>query len=203
MEHKKNGRIDNKPCSLLSIIRPLLKSQKGWSAVELLVASAMTALLTISIGSIYVNGQKSFMFLQDNLDNLQSARQACNILAKEIRTTIKVTTATDNSYAFSGDFDGNGVTNTMSYTYNSGNHTLTRTLDSKTTTISSGIVNTTSQPVFNYYDQDDVIITNPLNYTSAKEVEITLYVDNNPDKSPSQPVKLNTSIQLRNLHERH
>jgi type II secretory pathway pseudopilin PulG len=184
-------------------LRKTLKSNRGWSVTELMVATALMSLLMAALGAIYTNGQKSFMFLENNLENMQTARRSSNILARDIRSTISITSATSSSFVFSGDFDGDGTSNDMAFNYNSGTHTLTRTVDSKTTTVSSGVVNDEAHPFFEYYDQDNNKITDPANYTLAKEVAVTVYVDNSSTAFPIEPIKLRTSVQLRNLHERH
>lgn len=179
-----------------------LRSQKGFSLTELLVASVILSMVVIAAMNVYTNGQNAYNYLQGRVDNIQAARLGIDYLSRETRAALQINAATDNSLTFTGDYDGNGTSNNMAYTYNSSNKTLIRTLDGVTKVISNGVINTVSQPVFVYYDQDDIQITNPSNYIQARMIKIYLYVDANTNDKPSRAILLTTKIEFRNLHER-
>lgn len=188
---------------LLFFLQKIKKSQSGWSVTELLVASTILVLMTAALSRVYINGQQAFMFLQNNMDNTQTARQTINLMSRDLRSTIEITAATDNSINYTGDYDGNGTNDNMAFTYTSGNRTLTRTLNSRTTTVSNGVVNAVGQPLFKYYNQDGDLIIDPSSYAeSATRVKINLLIDNESNEKPDKPVELFTGVQLRNLHER-
>lgn len=177
-------------------------TEKGWSLTELMVTVTILGLTSTAAANVYINGQRSYIYLQGNTKNIQIARSGIDVLARQVRTTIQITSATSNSMSFEGDFDGDGDINVINFTLNTGTHTISRTIDGLTSQLSEGIINTTAQPMFIYYDQDDNQITEPSLYIQAKKLKITLYVDDNINEVPNRPIELSTNIQLRNLHER-
>lgn len=129
---------------ILFFLQKIKNSQSGWSVTELLVASTLLILMTAALSRVYINAQQSFMFLQNNMDNTQTARQTINLMARDLRSTIDITAATNNSITYTGDFNGDTTSDNMAFTFTPNSKTLTRTVNGKTTTLSNGVVNTTS-----------------------------------------------------------
>ncbi len=176
----------------------MIKNNKGFSLVELTVASAIMLAITVSIGNVFTNGQQSYFYLEGSARNLQEARLASDQASRDIRTTTAISTAGNNSFVFSGDFDGNGTTESITYAKSGVN--FNRTIGTVTRTIATGLVNNeTFEPVFRYFDQDGAVTTIT---ASVRLVEIDFRIDNDPTRSPSRSTRITTRIQLRNLHER-
>ena len=187
---------------LMRIFKLNIRSQKGFSLAELMVAVSVAGLTTVSVANVYVNGQRSYIYLQGNSKNMQIARSNIDVLSKEIRTTIDIESAYDDSLSVSADFDGDGNTETINYYYDSAYGYIARSTGGATKNLGEGIINSAEQPVFQYYDQDGNLITDQGQYNQAKMMKINLYVDNDPNSVPNRPINVSTNIQLRNLHER-
>ena len=183
---------------MLKRLKRLVKGNKGLALSELMVATALLSMVVVGVGNVYSNSQQSYYYLEGSSKNIQEARMTADQLTKDLRTTIQISSASGASVTVSGDYDGNGVADTITYTKTTGG-ILNRTIGSLTTEIASGIVNSDSQPIFKYYEQDGVAVTDG---TQAKLIEIDLRIDKDTQRSPSRSTQLITKIQLRNLHER-
>lgn len=177
--------------------RRIIRSRKGLALSELMVATAIFSLVTLAVTNVYVNGQQSYFFLEGSAENMQEVRFSIEQLSKDLRTTVEITSASGTTVTFSADPDGDGDTDTVTYTKSGSN--LNRQVNSTTKTLASGLVNSDSQPVFKYYDQDGAALTDG---TQAKLVEMDLRIDKNSQRSPFRSTQITTRIQLRNLHER-
>lgn len=180
-------------------LKKLFRNKKGLALSELMVATAIFSLVTLAVTNVYVNGQQSYFFLEGSAENMQESRYAIDQLSRDLRSTVQITSASGTSITFTADPDGDGDTDTVTYTRTNGN--LTRQVNTTTKTLATGIVNATdgSQPIFKYYDQNGVLVTDG---TQAKLIEMDLRIDKNSQKSPLRSTQITTRIQLRNLHER-
>lgn len=173
------------------------KNKKGLALSELMVATTILSMALVAVGNVYMNGQQSYYFIEGSAKNVQEVRLAADQITRDIRTTIQITSATATSLTVTGDYNGDGTSDTISFVVTAG--ILNRTVNSSSKQVASGIVNTYSQPVFKYYDQDGNSATDG---TQAKLIELDLRIDKDTQRSPSRSTQLVTKIQLRNLHER-
>ncbi len=180
----------------------IIKNKKGLALSELMVATAVLSVLVVSIGNVYGNGQQSYFYIEGSVANMQEARHAVEQVSRDLRTTIQITSATGEQFAFDGDYNGDGTIESISYakvSKSGGGFTLNRTIGTSTKVVGDGLVNSASEPVFTYYDQEGNVITNG---ADAKLVEVDLKIDMEANKSPNRSTTVTTKIQLRNLHER-
>lgn len=171
---------------------------KGLTLVELMVSTVLILIILVSLGTVFLNGQSSFNYLEGSANNIQEARIGQDQLSRDLRTATQISSASATSIEFTGDYDGNGTTETITYAQSGSN--LNRTIGTGSSKqMATGIVNAVSEPVFSYYDQDGVAVTDG---TLAKLIQIRLLVDKDTAKSPSRSIELISKVQLRNLHER-
>lgn len=183
----------------------LLKKNAGFALTEIMVATAILTVILLSITSVFLNGQKSYFYVEGSTKNLQEARYSAEQLSRDLRSAISITSASSNSITFIGDYDGDNSSETINYTKSLSS--LTRTIGSSYKEVATGITNSESesksQPVFSYYDQDGTEVTDLINnLDDIKLVVIDLWIDLDTSKSPTRSTQITTSIQLRNLHER-
>ena len=178
-----------------------LKNTKGLALSELMIATAVLSFLITGVGNVYVNGQQSFFYIEGSAENMQEARYGAEQISRDLRSTIQITSGSADQFVFDGDYDGDGTTESITYSKvtSSSGFQIDRTIGGVTKTVAEGVVNSASEPVFKYYDQEGVAQTDG---TLATLVELELKVDKEPDKSPNRSTTITTKIQLRNMHER-
>jgi hypothetical protein len=77
-----------------------MMGQKGYSAVELLIAAAMTVILMAGVFTIVQQGQNAYLFGAARAEVQQTARGALDRIARELRMGSAVTAATASSVTF-------------------------------------------------------------------------------------------------------
>ena len=72
------------------------------------------------------------------------------------------------------------------------------------TTVATEIANSTSTPIFEYYDTNydgtSAPLSSPINLISVRLIKVTVYIDNNPNKLPV-PLIFTSQVTLRNLKD--
>jgi len=179
----------------------LHRNNKGLTLVELMVAVAILSLISIAVTSIYLNSQKSYYFIQGSAQNMQESRYAVDVLSRDLRSAVSISVAGEDNVTFTGDYDGNGTTETISFS-RSGT-SLSRTIGTlPAKTIASGILNSASlnsEQIFKYYNQSGLITTD---LTQIKLIEVYVKIDKDTTRAPLRSTQITSRIQLRNLHER-
>ena len=177
------------------------RDMKGLTLVELMVAVAILSLVSIAVSSLYLNSQKSYYYLQGSAQNMQEARYAIDVLSRDLRTAVSISVAGEDNVTFVGDYDGNGTTETISYSRSGVN--ISRTIGAQAAkTIASGIVNSVSlnsEQIFKYYNQSGSITAD---LAQVKLIEVEVMIDKDTGSVPSRSTQVTSRIQLRNLHER-
>lgn len=192
-----------------------LKNNGGFTLVEMEVAIAVFSLIMVAISSFILYIYKTQRYSVGQLESINAARRAMEIVTEEIRNArqaetgaFAINTAESQSFVFYSDIDGDNLTEKIRYFLDNGelkkgvtepNYTGVETIS----VIASYVVNN-SDPIFAYYDENftgsEVSLTTPADVTQVKIVKIILKIDKEVNINP--PVlSIETSAHIRNLKE--
>ena len=156
-------------------------NQKGFSLIEMMVVVVILGLIVLGLVTFFTGGAKSWVAGQSQLEAQRNARQAMDIMVREI--------IEGNSIA-SGS---NATSITINYLASFGKSPVTYSLSG--TTISRGgntLINNVQSLSFTYFDSNG----SPIAPENASKVHIDLKVDVDDDGNPD--ITLNTDVNLRN-----
>ncbi len=106
---------------------------RGVTLIEFAVASCLASIVLLVLGSLSYYSARTFASIANYTDLDNKSRGALDIMTKDIRQCERLTSATATKLVF--DYGG-GVT--LSYTYDSYNKTLTRTLNTSSKILLTG-----------------------------------------------------------------
>ena len=98
-------------------------SRLAFTAVEFVVASGISVIVLGAVGATTIFTARSFVAMGNYADLDRQSRNALDIMSREIRKTLSLTSFATNKLTFQ---DHDGKTN-LTYTYSSSAATLTRT----------------------------------------------------------------------------
>jgi len=137
--------------------------------------------------TFFTGGARSWMSGQSQLEAQRNARQAMDIMVREIREGDSITSGS------------NATSITVNYP-TLGKISVTYSLSSGTTTINRGttpLINNVllnGEDIFQYYNSNGVEVTSP--DSTVSKVHINLKVDVDNDGKPD--ITLNTDVNMRN-----
>jgi prepilin-type N-terminal cleavage/methylation domain-containing protein len=196
--------------------------KKGFSLVELLISVAIITLITLTASTFQRDVFSLNYSLQASLNAQLDARHLVKVMVAELRKTTQssvgaysIELASTTAITFYSDVNNNGSIDKVRYfqsgttikkgvitptgnplTYNSANEVLTTLIDS--------VVSSSTLPIFQYYPSSYTGTTSPLtqpvDVSAVRLVKITVIIDKDPNKSPSQIV-VTSSVSLRNLKD--
>jgi len=171
----------------------LITNKKGFSLIELMVVVAIIGLMVLGFVTFFTGGARSWISGQSQLEAQRNARQAMDIMVREIRegnevkdgSDIFITVAIPEFETDTSTIPAYEVTYILSDT----------TIKRGTTPLIDNVLKITEEPIFTYYNNTDPEpITSP-NGTISK-VHINLKVDVDKDGKPD--ITLDTDVNLRN-----
>ena len=145
-------------------------NQKGFSLIELMVVVVIIGLMVLGLVTFFTGGARSWVAGQSQLEAQRNARQAMDIMVREIREGDSIAS-------------GSNVTSVTVNYLTLGKSSVTYSLSG--TTISRG-----GTPLINS------VKTLNFTYPDASKVHILLEVDVDEDENPD--ITLNTDVNLRN-----
>lgn len=195
---------------------------RGMTLIELVIVIGILGIIMVAISSFQTNILTNNRYSFDSLSSAQDARTILRTIVKELRSTspsnngsYAISMAATNTIAFFSDTNGDGLKEQIRYfiatttlkkgviipagsplTYNPNNENIT--------TLAYNIRNSTSSPLFEYYDENysgtSSPLTQPVTVTKVHLVKISLLIDANPNKAPV--LRTYTSqVNLRNLKD--
>ena len=197
---------------------------KGITLVETLVAIGIFSLGIVGVTMLFSKAWKTNSFILEEGNATAGASRALTDTTKSLR---KVKQADDGSYPIKSvgqfdltvylDDDGDGETEKVHYFLDnngnfkkgisepSGNPAIYPSEDQTVKTLARYIVNTSSEPIFYYYNKDYPIdtINNPLinpQVGDVRLIKIHLWVNIKPTTAPDN-INMETFVELRNLNE--
>jgi len=154
-----------------------IEGKEGFSLIELMVVVVIIGLIVLGLVTFFTGGVRSWISGQSQLEAQRNARQAMDIMVREIRE--------GNSIA-SGS---NATSITINYPASFGKSSVTYNLPVSDTTISrdgNPLINSVKTLNFSYPDIP----------TASSKVHILLEVD--VDDDGNTDITLNTDVNLRN-----
>lgn len=199
-----------------------LKSDKGFSLVEILIAMAIFLMIVAGAATL---GKDTFFFnsiVQESFNIQEEAKKIIKPMADEIRTASQsslgsypILLAGTSTIAFYSNIDDDDYKERIRYfldgrtlkkgvikpssdplVYNSNNESITELVHN--------ISNDSGTPLFDYFDSSYSGSSNPLlqpvSILDIRLVKITLILESNPQMAPSAET-ITTQISLRNLKD--
>ena len=176
--------MKEKTVNTLKIIRT--KNQKGFSLIEMMVVVVILGLMVLGLVTFFTGGAKSWVAGQSQLEAQRNARQAIDIMVREIREAYEIIAISTSSKKIS--FNTPWTIN-LEYSW-SGN---------KWDPILRGtnpLINNVQSLDFTYFDNNGNLI-DPPDSDKVSKVHIDLQVDVDKDDNPD--ITLNTDVNLRNF----
>jgi len=78
----------------------LISNKKGFSLIEMMVVVVILGLIVLGLVTFFTGGAKSWVAGQSQLEAQRNARQAMDIMVREIREASEVTTKNDTKIIF-------------------------------------------------------------------------------------------------------
>lgn len=148
------------------------KQQRGFSLIELMVVVVILGIVVLGLATFFMGGTKSWVAGQSQLEAQRNARQAMDIMVREIRHGELVTDGSTNNIAV--DIPALGSKSAYNVTYN----------------LSGTNINRNGNPLINNVKKLEFA------YPDVSKVHIILEVDVDDDGNPD--ITLNTDVNLRN-----
>lgn len=193
----------------------------GFTVIEVIVSVAILGMITVAVGRF----QKDIFYLsavaRASLSSAQDTRQIVRTMAKEMRA---MATANNGSYplanvatstvTFYSDTDGDGIREQIRYFVSSSTlkrgsiiptgSTYSYTGQESVTVLVNDIKNTSSTPMFQYYDTNytgtSSALSYPIDISKVRLVKINLMVDADVNRSPVQK-SYTSQVSIRNLKD--
>jgi len=153
-----------------------INSKKGFSLIEMMVVVVILGLIVLGLVTFFTGGVRSWISGQSQLEAQRNARQAMDIMVREIREGESVSSGTATSVTV--NIPALGSSSAYSVIYKLSGNIIERE------------VNLVSSPLINNVKTLSFISTDP------SKVHIILEVDVDADGNPD--ITLDTDINLRN-----
>lgn len=189
--------------------------KSGFTLVEILVAIFIITLIGLAIVNFQIDIFNLNKISSKNLNAQTDARKALKVLSAELRSmspsdngSYAIALTSTSSITFYVDMDSDnskeqiryfqdgtnlkkGITKPTGTVYNIANETVTNLV--------SDLANSSSTPIFDYYDTHYDGTTNPLsipiNIPSVRLIKINILINNN--------INVTTQVSLRNLKDNY
>lgn len=197
--------------------------KKAFTLVEILVVLAITSVLALAVGAFSSNIISYNRTIFGSLDAAQNGRTVIKMISSELREAatsntgiFAVSEASSTAITFFSDIDDDGIgeqiryylaTSTLkkSVVKPTGNPLSYASWSTGTTTnVTPYVVNSSSTPIFEYfdasYDGATSSLAQPVNPQQIRLVKITILIEQDPNKAPV-PIIFTTQVSLRNLKD--
>lgn len=198
----------------------MMKRRDGFSIFEVLIVSALFALVILAVASLRGNLDVLENLINQKLQSRADLAQTLQIFVTELRSAgpsslggYPIETAATSSIVFYSDIDKDGLFERVRYSFASGtiqkgiiepagNPLAYATSSETTTTVVNYVVPQASTTIFTYYDTNytgsEAALVPPISVSDVRIVKISIYADVNPETSPA-PVFFTNTVNIRNL----
>ncbi len=163
---------------------------RGFTLSELIIALVLVFIMVGVVGFVYRAGFQSFYFQQARSTEKGEAGPAFINLARELRASDAVTNATATGVTFTVDTDGDGLDETIQYTWSGTAGQPLQRISGST----SAVVNTVESLVFSYYNSANQLLTFPVTASVVRTVVLDLTA-----KNQNESFHMRSQIRLREL----
>jgi hypothetical protein len=199
-----------------------IKDKKGTSIIEAVVLIFVFALAMTALTSFIINAYRAYNFNFQQIVAINEGRRGIETIVKEIREatygddgSYPIVEAGDNQFIFFSDIDKDTVVERVRY-FLDGNNLKKGILkptgdppryvlsDETVSFLSAYVRNTSSTPIFTYYNGDwpQDTINNPLptltRLTDTKLMHVYVIINVDPNRPPDDFI-LESDTQIRNL----
>jgi prepilin-type N-terminal cleavage/methylation domain-containing protein len=158
------------------------RDERGYTLIELMIVSAIFAIVITLIFGTLTSVQKSEAYTRDRTLAVQSMRDAMDRMTRELRQATNIVPTPSISHV---EFDTYDLGKPVHITYDATGPTLTRQVGTGTpATLLTGLVSTS---LFTYSPDT--------NTTTAVDIDLQL----KPSNMPNTIVELKSDVELRNL----
>jgi prepilin-type N-terminal cleavage/methylation domain-containing protein len=194
----------------------------GFTLIEILITIFIITLIGLSIINFQIDVFSLNKRSSDNLDAQIDARKTLKVMSAELRSTSPsnngsyplAITAT-SSLLFYSDVDSDNLKEQIRYFKDgsilkkglikpTGTPLVYNPTNEKITILVNDLANSSSSPVFYYYDKNydgaGSALTYPINTPSVRLIKVDIFIDKDINKSPS-PINVTTQVSLRNLKD--
>ncbi|MDH4330176.1 MAG: prepilin-type N-terminal cleavage/methylation domain-containing protein [Candidatus Moranbacteria bacterium] len=196
----------------------MIQTKKGMSLLELLIAMFILGIVTVGMSSFFAYLWRSKAVEISRGQSILVASNSVNKMVRFIRKSAQAESGAymldsgdDFEFIFYSDTDNDGYLERIHY-YLEGDSLKMGTAepilgtnptypvgDEVTVEIADDIVNDTStEPIFTYFDNNGVAMTTPVNVYAVKAVKITVFVNSDPENI--NDVEINSMVALRNVN---
>lgn len=201
--------------------RHLAHSNSGFTLAEIITAVAILSLIMVAVSTFQYNVLSYNRSTQVSLTNAQEAQSLIKTISKELRAmqqsangAYPIATAATSTITFFSDADRDGTEEQVRYYLASSTlyrgiikpsgSPLAYTGSESTKILATGLRNSSSTPVFEYFDSTYAGTSSPMTYpltlTSIRLVKVNLTIDTDPNKAPVLRT-FTTQTVLRNLKD--
>jgi prepilin-type N-terminal cleavage/methylation domain-containing protein len=168
------------------------RGQRGFSLVELIIATSLAAIVLAAILSAYLYVGRNLTRLVNTQEQETKSRRTIRQFTDDVSAAIKLTTASATSLVLTKPLASGNAT--VSYTYSSGNGTLTRTQSGASQTLLSGIT------AFNieYFNEVGTTITSSAQSVKSVELSFTTAAGNSTTGTRATYASVSPRVVLRN-----
>ncbi|MDB5189662.1 MAG: hypothetical protein JWL82_619 [Parcubacteria group bacterium] len=190
---------------------------RAFTIVEVIVLVSVTVVVGMALNSMIVNFYRSNAYLLQQSSAIDSAHRGLRTSFEDLREasygddgSYPIQTAASSTITFYSDIDGDGSVEKI-HLYLAGVTFYRGVTDSssspptyvgqteKVTTIANYVRNSSSTPLFSYYDSDGTLLaSSTVDVSQISSVSTTVLVDLNPLRAPDI-LTLQEKATLRNL----
>jgi type II secretory pathway pseudopilin PulG len=193
------------------------KARRAFTLVETVVVIAITALILVTLGVLLSYFYKTNKYTLEQAVQVEQARRGVEDALRYLREasygsdgSYPIKTAATSTITFYTNVDSDQVIERVTYALISGTFYRVVTQPAgnppaytgaiSTSTLSMPVVNSTSTPVFHYFDDTGAELPTPANIAQIASVQTTLVVDANINRAPIS-FTLSGGATLRNLRD--
>jgi prepilin-type N-terminal cleavage/methylation domain-containing protein len=202
-----------------------VRSQKGLTLVEMLVAMVIFSLILIGALMLIKYIYKNYGFAMEQGLSLNEVQKGLKVLTDDIRGgrqadsgAYAVVSANKFDFVFYADIDNDNITERIHYYFQ--NNSIKKGVtspagtpasypseDQSTTTLVTHVINTDDQPLFYFYDTNYPTdqTNNPLavpisDVSKIRLVKIDMFYNLDPFRAPNN-IRLESFVEMRNLKD--
>lgn len=193
-----------------------LPKHAGFSLVETIVVTSMTALISILLGVLLVYFYKTNAYTLEQSTAVASARRGTEDAMRYLREasygsdgSYPIESAATSSVVFYSNIDNDAAVERISYVLQnrmlyrvvlepSGNPPAYTGTTFATSSIAGFVVNGSSAPLFRYFDDTGTELNTPIDVSKISSIKATFVIDVNPNRAPTS-FTLSGGATLRNL----
>lgn len=192
--------------------RIIHKNRKAFSLIEMIVVIALFSILTVVVTAFLAESIKSYRLKRQNVELEDRAAQVMRDFEITTRAANKIIQANENELVFLRYFDLTSTSPTQVRYFIDGSKFkigLTKPVgiepnitypssDETIDLIINDVVNT--DLLFKYYDGGNIELTEPVNITNIKMINLSISLDKNGSLPPA-PITETTRVSLRNMKD--